>query len=97
VAAIREMAISFRYLRQRMATQFELVDRVYDAVRRAGGSATLVGVAQDAWEHHEADLGESGDLFYTWQYDMRWAAQALRDTGRFKPDGVTPKGQWEVA
>jgi len=76
-----------------MATKHDLVDWVYAAVKRAGGSATLVEVARDIWAHHEAELRASGDLFYTWQYDMRWAAQTLRDTGRFKPDGAKPKGK----
>ncbi|SDW39046.1 hypothetical protein SAMN05444006_10397 [Allgaiera indica] len=29
----------------------------------------------------------SGDLFYTWQYDMRWAAQNLRGAGKLVLSG----------
>ncbi|WP_431802953.1 hypothetical protein [Microbacterium sp. bgisy203] len=33
------------------------------------------------WRRHEQDLRAAEDLFYTWQYDIRWAAQKLRDEG----------------
>jgi hypothetical protein len=34
---------------------------------------------QLCWDR--AELEQSGDLFYTWQYDICWAAQKLRDVG----------------
>lgn len=80
-----------------MATKYDLQQWVEDALRSLGGSGTVVDVARAIWERHEADLRNSGDLFYTWQYDMRWAAQALRDTGRARPDSDTPRGRWELA
>ena len=49
----------------------DLVDLVYAAVRDLGGRATIVQVAKHIWENNEAELRASGDLFYTWQYDMR--------------------------
>ena len=39
----------------------------------------------------------SGDLFYTWRYDIRWAAQTLRDSGVLKPDHEVPRGVWQLA
>ncbi|WP_072391806.1 hypothetical protein [Hyphomicrobium sp. CS1BSMeth3] len=54
---------------------------VVEALNEAGGSASLVEVAKYIWRTREQELRESGDLFYTWQYDMRWAAQRLRDRG----------------
>jgi hypothetical protein len=80
-----------------MAMKHDLVDWVRDAVARSGGSATLVEVARDIWDKHESELRALRDLFYTWQYDMRWAAQTLRDTGKFKPTGAAQKGRWELA
>ena len=47
-------------------------------VARMGGKGTVTAVARFIWAHHEPDLRSSGDLFYTWQYDMRWAATVLR-------------------
>jgi hypothetical protein len=60
-------------------TRDELPKLIEESLKRLGGAAPLVEVAKDIWKHHEAQLIASGDLFYTWQYDMRWAAQRLRD------------------
>ncbi|MDP9056413.1 MAG: hypothetical protein M3N34_03645 [Pseudomonadota bacterium] len=46
------------------------------------GASTVTEVAKIIWHDHEADLRKSGDLFYTWQYDMRWQAQKLQDQGK---------------
>lgn len=53
---------------------------VVDALQELGGSGSVVEVSKCIWERHHDDLEQSGDLFYTWQYDLRWAAQNLRDT-----------------
>ena len=79
-----------------MATKYDLQQWVEDALRSLGGSGTVVEVAREIWSEHEEELRESGDLFYTWQYDMRWAAQALRDTGRAKAAASTRRGKWEL-
>jgi hypothetical protein len=52
---------------------------VLEAVDAAGGEATPTEVAKHIWERHETELRSAGDSFYTWQYDMRWAAQKLRN------------------
>lgn len=62
-----------------MATRNDIVEWVYDALVARGGGGTIVEVARHIWKHHESDLASSGDLLFTWQYDMRWAAQRLRD------------------
>ena len=79
-----------------MTARAELVDWVYEAVKENGGTATIVQVASHIWKNHESDLKRSGDLFYTWQYDMRWAAQRLRDTGKFKPKNLSNRREWEI-
>ena len=79
-----------------MAKQI-LVVWVEDALRHLGGSGTPVEVARRIWQVHEQDLRQSGDLFYTWQYDYRWAATKLRKSGRMKPVGASPDGTWELA
>jgi hypothetical protein len=45
------------------------------------GDSRVTDVAKHIWTHHEADLRQSQDLLYTWQYDMRWAAQDLQNKG----------------
>ena len=49
------------------------------------------------WRDHEPDLRASGDLFFTWQYDIRWAAQRLRDQRVFVPNAGAPQGFWQLA
>jgi hypothetical protein len=80
-----------------MATKLDLRDWVRDALRAHGGSATIVEVCRHIWQVHEPDLRLSGDLFYTWQYDVRWAAYSLRRAGTMKPDSDSPHGVWELA
>jgi len=80
-----------------VATKYDLQTWVEEALRALGGSGTVVEVAREIWLRHERDLRESGDLFFTWQYDMRWAAQALRDTGRAKRASGGRRGLWELA
>ena len=60
---------------------------VLDALRARGGSARVPEIAQHIWENHEAELRSSGDLFYTWQYAMRWAGQVLQKEGRLSKNG----------
>ncbi|MFT4150441.1 MAG: hypothetical protein QM656_09605 [Paracoccaceae bacterium] len=64
-----------------MANKDTLKIWVKEALSEFGGSAKLVEVAKYIWENHEQELRSSGDLFYTWQYDMRWAATSLRRAG----------------
>lgn len=80
-----------------MATKQDLQDWVVEALRTNGGRATLVEVAKHIWKSHERDLRSSGDLFYTWQYDMRWAANGLRRRNIMKAAEVSPNGVWELA
>lgn len=61
-----------------MATRHDLDSWVREALDVLGGRGTVVAVARIVWQRHEDELKSSGDLFYTWQYDMRWAANRLR-------------------
>lgn len=79
-----------------MATKEDLTTWVLEALKALGGSAHHVEVAKHVWRSHENELRASGDLFYTWQYDLRWAAQRLRDSGDLKPDATTDRGTWAL-
>jgi hypothetical protein len=68
---------------------------VLQAIDANKGSANLIDVAKYIWDNHESDLRSSGEGFYTWQYDMRWAAQALRDEGILANADSTPRGIWQ--
>ncbi len=54
---------------------------VREALGELGGEGFVNDVARQIWVKHENDLKQLGEHFYSWQYDMRWAAQRLRETG----------------
>lgn len=54
---------------------------VTEALIENDGCADLLTVSRWVWEHHEIELRSMGPLFYTWQYDLRWAATTLRHEG----------------
>lgn len=76
-----------------MATHNDLKDWVQDALSELG-PATVPAIAKHIWEKHEADLRASGDLFYTWQYAMRWAGQRLQIEGKLLKNG--PGRTWRL-
>jgi hypothetical protein len=78
------------------ASKHDLADWLYQALIDCGGEGTIVEVSKHIWAHHEGDLRASGDLFYTWQYDVRWAANELRRDNKIKPVDISPRGIWEL-
>ena len=74
-----------------MATKHDLGGWIVDALGAFGGSASLVEICRQIWEQHETELRGSGDLFFTWQYDTRWAAHRLRVQRRLKPASESPR------
>ena len=79
-----------------MATKHDLIDWLYDALTSLSGKGRIPELCKYVWDNHESELRESGDLFYTWQYDIRWAAYQLRQQNKMKPNKISPKGIWEV-
>ena len=80
-----------------MANKSDFAIWIVDALRARGGSAPLLDVCKHIWREHEAELRQSGDAFFTWQYDVRWAAHRLRRQGVIKAVEVSPRGVWELA
>jgi hypothetical protein len=74
-----------------LAIREDLLDWVCEALKDNGGKAKIPLVAKHIWDNHERELQNSGDLFYTWQYDMRWATYKLRKQGK-----LTTKGEWAL-
>jgi hypothetical protein len=77
------------------ATKNRLKAWILEALQALGGSGHVLEVSRAVWERHEVDLQASGDLFFTWQYDLRWAAKELRDEGALKP-ATSRRGPWEL-
>lgn len=78
-----------------MITRDVLEDWVLEALHAMGGTGSPASVAKEMWKRHSQELMEAGDLFYTWQYDMRWAAQRLRDEGKLRK-ARSRSAPWEV-
>lgn len=77
-----------------MADRATLMGWVIDAIKANHGSAKINDICKYVWENHENELRQAGDIFYTWQYEIRWAGQKLRDNMVLKPASLSPKGQW---
>nr|WP_246573814.1 hypothetical protein [Chelatococcus asaccharovorans] len=61
-----------------------------------GGQDEIVPIARYIWERYEAQLKASGDLYYTWQYDIRWAAQKLQDSGTLLKTRRGARSIWKL-
>lgn len=65
----------------------------------------MMEVFRKFWKDYKHQLSETDDIFYTWNYDIRWAATALRKQKKMKPAtkkentygaNVSSKGVWEI-
>jgi hypothetical protein len=73
----------------------DFVDPVLAAIVHHGGRATIVQIAKYIWDNYEPRLRSSGDVFYTWQYEMRWAGDELVKLGKIVKHKTVP-GIWEA-
>ena len=64
-----------------------LKDYTIDAIRDLGGEATHIDIARHVWRCHKNELRSSGDFFYRWQYDLRWAVTNLMRDGLIEKRG----------
>lgn len=74
----------------------DLPELLEATLTKLGGSGTILEVCKTFWADNESELRNSGDLFYTWQYDIRWAATTLRKTGIMKDASISDSGVWEL-
>lgn len=80
-----------------MSSREGLKSWVVAALRFHGGNASILEVCRYIWDHHEDDLRLSGSLFCTWQYDVRWAAQSLTNSGVLRRVHGNRSQPWELA
>ncbi len=79
-----------------MVTRESMKSWIVECLESRGGSGWPKDVAKYVWEMYESDLRSSGDMLYTWQYDLRWAAQQLRNCGVLKPVNRRTDLPWEL-
>ena len=70
-----------------MTIRADLEQWILDAVASYGGNAKIVEIAEFIWKNHQGEISGYPKGLYTWQYDMRWASQSLRDQGKLKKSG----------
>lgn len=94
---VRETNTSIQRQVDSVSSKEDLKDWVVAALRFHGGKATVLQVCTYIWTHYEDELRSSGPLFYTWQYDVRWAAYVLRRAGIMREVGAGRSKPWELA
>ena len=80
-----------------MLNRDDLKPWIVDALNANGGRASVVQVCKHVWQNHEDELRRGGDLFFTWQYDIRWAATKLRHEGTLAPTEPKSPTPWRLA
>ena len=79
-----------------MLIKKDLQALVIEALEANGGSARIPIVCKYVWENYEDELKQSGELFYTWQSDIRWAVNSLRKKRALKSARQSGPGIWEL-
>lgn len=77
-----------------MLSKSDLGRLIIECLKQKGGKASLIDVSKYIWANYEKQLRESGDLFYTWQYDYWWQATELRKKGILKESSKSR--YWEL-
>ena len=60
-----------------MVGREDLKPWIVESLNANGGRATVVEIARYIWNKHKAELEAAGDMFFKWQYEMRWAGDQL--------------------
>jgi hypothetical protein len=79
-----------------MAGRKDLVDWVHAALTALGGKAKIARICEHIWRNHESDIRGSGDFFFIWQYEMRWAGDMLVRAGRITKKVPGEPGTWAL-
>ena len=75
----------------------DLCPWIVEALNAFNGSAKIIKVKAYILDHHGDELKDSGNLFFTWNDDIFWAATQLRAQGTLKKAKATSKSVWELA
>ena len=67
---------------------------IVEALSFYSGQAHYLTVSKWIWEHRRQELFDTGDMFYKWQYHIRWLAIELRKEGVLLPADESPSGTW---
>ena len=79
-----------------MKTRKDLCDWIVEALKDLNGSSQIIKIREHIWQHHQNDLVNSGNLHFTWNEDLYWAATQLRANGVLKNAKATSKSVWAL-
>lgn len=72
-----------------------LIKYILEALNELNGSARIWEICKHVWSNHlQQELTPADKEYYTWQYDIRWAAQVLRDDNVITSE---PRGYWSLS
>ncbi len=80
-----------------MKSRKDLCDWIVEALKELNGSAQINKIREKIWQNHKDDLINSGNLHFTWNEDIFWAATQLRAKGILKKAKDTSKNVWALA
>jgi len=80
-----------------MKTRKDLCPWIVEALTELGGNAKIAKVKEFIWDHHGIELHNSGNLHFTWNEDVFWAATQLRAKGILKKASDTPRSVWALS
>lgn len=78
-------------------TRKDLCDWIVEALNDLNGSAQIKMVRKHIWDHHGSEIVSSGNLHFTWNEDVMWAATQLRAKGTLKNAKATSKNVWALS
>ena len=80
-----------------MIKRKELTEILEEALIALGGEGKIVEICEYIWIKYKEDLLDSGDIFYTWQYDLRMSAkETLKAKGKIVTLKDGKKSVWKL-
>lgn len=77
-----------------MVKREDLMPWIITALRDLGGRIHFIEIAKHIWKDHRRELEASGDFFFKWQYEMRWAGNKLAREKKIRK--IEKTGIWEL-
>jgi hypothetical protein len=74
-------------------TRADFIPLIIAALNQLGGSARIFEVCRHVYQNNTVRITQDPRVLFTWQYDIRWAAQSLRDQNVITS---TPHGFWTL-
>ena len=69
----------------RIIKRKDLTEILEEALVSLGGEGRIVEICEYIWNNYNNDLLSSGDIFYTWQYDLRMSPRFQERCHPFDP------------